>query len=83
MREAGITVRHRKKYKVTTNSNHQQPLFENVLDRQFSVSGPENSLGYHLSVDPGGWLYRRWSSTFFPAGGGLEYEFTHEGEPGD
>ena len=44
MQEAGITVRHRKKYKVTTNSNHQQPLFENVLDRQFSVSGPDQAM---------------------------------------
>ena len=34
MTEAGVQVRYRKKYKVTTNSNHKQPLFENVLDRQ-------------------------------------------------
>ncbi len=38
MREAGIEVRHRKKYKVTTNSNHQQPVFENLVQRQFDVS---------------------------------------------
>jgi len=25
MKEAGVQVRHRKKYKVTTNSKHQQP----------------------------------------------------------
>ena len=26
MKEAGVQVKHRKKYKVTTNSNHKQPL---------------------------------------------------------
>ena len=35
MREAGVKARYRKKYKVTTNSNHKQPVFENVLDREF------------------------------------------------
>ena len=37
MKEAGISVRHRKKYKVTTDSNHKQPVFDNLLNRQFSV----------------------------------------------
>jgi len=31
MREVGVQVRYRKKYKVTTDSNHKKPLFENVL----------------------------------------------------
>ena len=31
MKEAGIQVKHKKKYKVTTDSNHQQPVFENLL----------------------------------------------------
>ena len=35
MREAGVPVRHRKKYKVTTDSNHKQPVYENVLNRDF------------------------------------------------
>ena len=26
MKEAGVCVKHRKKYKVTTNSNHKQPI---------------------------------------------------------
>ena len=37
MKEAGVQVKHRKKYKVTTNSDHKQPVFDNVLDRQFDV----------------------------------------------
>ena len=38
MDEAGVKVRSRKKYKVTTNSDHKQPVFENVLDRGFDVN---------------------------------------------
>ena len=40
MQEAGVQVRHRKKYKVTTHSNHKQPVFENKLNRQFDVANP-------------------------------------------
>lgn len=39
MREAQVLVRrYRKKYKVTTNSDHKKPVFENVLNRQFQVA---------------------------------------------
>ncbi len=37
MREAGISVRRKKKYKVTTDSNHKNPVYSNVLKRQFNV----------------------------------------------
>ena len=37
MKEAEIAVRRRKKYKVTTNSNHKQPVFDHLLERQFDV----------------------------------------------
>ncbi len=37
MKEADVQVRHRKKYKVTTNSNHQQPVFDNLVQREFDV----------------------------------------------
>ena len=41
MQEAGIQVRHRKKYKATTDSNHPLPVFENQLNRQFTVARPD------------------------------------------
>ncbi len=41
MKEAGVQVKHRKKFKVTTNSNHKQPVFDNVLERQFDVQKPD------------------------------------------
>lgn len=37
MREAGISVRRKKKYKVTTDSKHKNPVYPNVLKRQFTV----------------------------------------------
>lgn len=38
MQDANVMVRYRKKYKVTTNSKHKKPVFENVLNRDFSPS---------------------------------------------
>lgn len=59
MKEAGIQVRHRKKYKITTNSNHKQPVFDNVLNRQFSVSQPNQVYASDITCvwTQEGWLY--------------------------
>ena len=40
MREAGVVVRYRRRYRVTTNSDHRQPVFPNRLERAFTVSAP-------------------------------------------
>jgi transposase InsO family protein len=59
MQEAGVQVRYRKKYKITTNSNHKQPVFDNVLDRQFNVAQPDQvyvgDITYLWTQE--GWLY--------------------------
>lgn len=59
MVEAGVQVKRRKKYKVTTNSDHKQPLFENVLDRKFEVAQPDcvyvGDITYLWTQE--GWLY--------------------------
>ena len=59
MREADVQVKHRKKYKVTTNSNHKQPVFDNVLGRQFDVAQPDQvyvgDITYVWTQE--GWLY--------------------------
>ncbi len=59
MREAGVKVRHRKKYKVTTNSNHQQPVFDNLLERQFDVSQTDQVYASDITYvwTQEGWLY--------------------------
>lgn len=59
MKEASIFVRYRKKYKVTTNSNHKKPLFENVLNRQFAMSRPNQAYASDITYihTQEGWLY--------------------------
>jgi putative transposase len=37
MKEAQVSVRYRKPYNVTTNSDHALPVFDNLLNRQFDV----------------------------------------------
>jgi putative transposase len=40
MREDGLRARHRKRFKCTTMSNHDQPVAANLLDRQFTADAP-------------------------------------------
>jgi putative transposase len=37
MKEADVSVRRRKKYKATTNSNHRPAVFDNLVQRQFDI----------------------------------------------
>ena len=59
MKEADVEVKHRKKYKVTTNSDHKQPVFDNVLDRQFDVDQPDQAYVGDITYlwTQEGWLY--------------------------
>ena len=59
MKEADVQVKRRKKYKVTTNSNHKQPVYENVLDRQFDVDRPDQAYVGDITYiwTQEGWLY--------------------------
>jgi hypothetical protein len=41
MKEAGVKTIQRRKYKVTTHSNHKQPVFDNLLNWEFSVAQPD------------------------------------------
>jgi len=54
-----VQVRHRKKYKVTTNSQHKQPVFENLIQRQFEVAHPDQvyASGITYIWTQEGWLY--------------------------
>jgi putative transposase len=40
MQEDGLRARHRKRYKLTTMSDHDQPVAANLLDRQFEADAP-------------------------------------------
>ena len=59
MKEACVQARHRKKYKVTTNSNHKQPVFDNVLNRQFMVEKRDQAYVGDITYlwTQEGWLY--------------------------
>jgi transposase InsO family protein len=59
MKEADIQVRHKKKFKVTTNSNHKLPLFENLLERQFDVEQANQVFASDITYiwTQEGWLY--------------------------
>jgi putative transposase len=59
MKEAGVWVRYKKKYKVTTNSDHKLPVFDNKLKQKFDVEQPNqvyvSDITYIWTQE--GWLY--------------------------
>ncbi len=59
MREAGVWVRYRRRYRSTTNSNHRQPVFENRLERDFAVEAPDHVYAGDITYvwTQEGWLY--------------------------
>ena len=59
MKEAGVWVRSKKKYKVTTDSNHKLPFFDNVLNRAFDVAEPNTAYVADITYiwTQEGWLY--------------------------
>jgi putative transposase len=59
MREADVKARYRKKFKVTTNSDHKQPVFDNVLARDFSAAEPDQAYVGDITYiwTREGWLY--------------------------
>jgi len=59
MKEAGVLAKRRKKFKVTTDSNHAKPLFDNVLDRDFAPNGSDQAYVQDITYiwTQEGWLY--------------------------
>ena len=59
MKDMNIQSKRRKKYKVTTDSNHQEPIFENLLNRNFSPGAPSQALVSDITYIPvlEGFLY--------------------------
>jgi putative transposase len=59
MREAGISAKTKRKFRQTTDSNHGLPVAENVLDRDFAPTGPNESWCADITYIPTreGWLY--------------------------
>jgi len=59
MKLAGVSIRRRKKFKVTTDSKHKLPVSPNLLARKFEVSAPDrvwvSDITYLWTSE--GWLY--------------------------
>ncbi|KGJ95066.1 hypothetical protein ND16A_1396, partial [Thalassotalea sp. ND16A] len=59
MKEADVWVRYKKKYKVTTNSDHNKPVYQNELKQNFHVDEPNQAWVGDISYvwTSEGWLY--------------------------
>ncbi|EIC28530.1 transposase [Methylomicrobium album BG8] len=59
MREAGLACKTKRKFKATTNSQHDQPIALNHLDRQFNVDQPNRVYAGDITsiLTQEGWLY--------------------------
>ena len=59
MREHGIQSKVHHRFVITTNSRHQNPIAENLLDRDFTASGPDQKWASDVTFIPtrSGWLY--------------------------
>jgi transposase InsO family protein len=59
MKTMGLRSRTVRKYKATTNSNHSQPVYDNVLNREFNVAAPNRAWVTditYISTEQG-WVY--------------------------
>lgn len=59
MRVGGIRSKHRRKFRVTTNSSHRRPVAPNVLSREFSAAEPNRAWVGDITFiwTREGWLY--------------------------
>ncbi len=59
MRDAGIAAKTARKFRCTTDSNHDLPVADNLLDRQFDPAAPNASWVADITYVPTreGWLY--------------------------
>jgi hypothetical protein len=59
MKKLGLKARFSKKFRVTTDSNHNLPIAKNILNREFTVQKPDQTwvtdITYILTDE--GWLY--------------------------
>ena len=59
MRENGIRARHKRRYKVTTDSKHKLPVAPNLLNREFTPAEPNQVFSADITYiwTDEGWLY--------------------------
>ena len=59
MQEEALVVQTKRKFKVTTDSNHDKPIAPNLLERNFAVASPDTVYVGDITYIPTreGWLY--------------------------
>jgi len=59
MRDNGLQARHKRRFKRTTDSHHAWPIAPNLLDQDFTATGPNKKWGADISYvwTREGWLY--------------------------
>jgi putative transposase len=59
MRQLGIAAKTKRKFRCTTDSNHDRPIAENIVDRQFEPEAPNQVWTADITSIPTreGWLY--------------------------
>lgn len=59
MQKLGLVVKQKRKFRITTNSNHKLPVAENILDRQFNPVTPNQVWAAYITYiwTAEGWLY--------------------------
>ncbi|MEN8133660.1 MAG: IS3 family transposase [Pseudomonadota bacterium] len=59
MKVLNLKVKQKRRYKVTTDSKHQLPVAENVLNREFSPQAPNQAWGTDITYlwTQEGWIY--------------------------
>lgn len=59
MKKLWLVVKQKRKFRITTNSNHKLPVAENILDRQFNPATPNQAWAADITYiwTAEGWLY--------------------------
>ena len=71
MKKAGVSVKRRKKFKKTTDSNHKLPVAPNLLNRQFEVKRPDTVLEFRYKDQKKCIFFQKYRNLLF-----LDYIFT-------
>lgn len=59
MKKLKLVIKQKRKFRITTNSNHKLPVAENILDRQFNPLSPNQAWAADITYiwTAEGWLY--------------------------
>jgi transposase InsO family protein len=85
LKRQGLVAKAARKFKATTNSKHNLPVFDNLLQQDFSATAPNQKWAgdiTYLWTDEGWPVSGRHHRPVFPASCWLVHERTDDGGPG-